>query len=267
MSENQESKNLMEKLPQVDRKLEAINSPLASQASINRKAVAAPDSHYEQNPENTIPGPLEDADNEEASRSGAQSENPLPRRAAITASEAESFLHMVDKINRDAKIMERVERLERQNRKITILGSLVMICMVLVLTIFTVLMFESNLLSKGVGRQASQESEFLKKPPVQENAANLDKSKPIEPVAKVTEPPTEPMKVVSDAKPTKVMPPATYVGSITSNKYHYPQCKWAAEISPKKLRTFSSVKEARAEGYIPCPTCQPPKSDEEKLSP
>jgi hypothetical protein len=251
----------MEKLTQVDSKLETINSFPASQASINRRPVAAPDLHYEQNLENTIPGPLEDADNEEASCSWAQSKNPLPRRAAITATEAESFFQMVEKINRDAKVMERVERLERQNRKITILGSLFMTFMVLVLTVFTVLMFEANLLSNGVGLQASQEGESLKQPPAQENAANIDKSQPIEPVAKVTEPPTEPMKVVSDAKPTKVIPPATYVGSITSNKYHYPHCKWAAEINAKKLRTFSSVKEAQERGYIPCPTCGPPRHD------
>ncbi len=262
MSKNQQSKDLMEKLTQVDSKLEAINSLLTDQASIDRKALAGPDSPYEENPENTIPGPLEDNDNEEASRAWAQSKDPLPRRAAITASEAESIFQRVEKINRDAEILERVERLERQNRKISLLGSLSMTFMVLVLAVFTVLMFQANLLSGGVGLQASQGDESLKQPPAQEKAAKVNGPQPAEPVAKVTEPkPAESMKPVSDAKPAKAIPPVKYVGSSTSNKYHYPYCKWAAEINPNKLRTFSSVKEAREQGYIPCPTCGPPRHD------
>ncbi len=262
MSENQQSKDLMAKLTQVDSKLEAINSLLADKASLDRQAPTAPDSADAENPGNPIPGSLEDADNEEASRSWAQSKNPLPRRAAITASEAESIFQRVEKINRDAEILERVERLERQNRKITLLGSLFMTFMVLVLAVFTVLMFQANLWSKGAGLQASQGGEPLKQPPAQEKAAKVDEPKPTEPVVKVTEPkPAESMKPVSDAKPAKVIPPVKYVGSITSNKYHYPNCKWAAEINPKKLRTFSSVKEAREQGYIPCPTCGPPHHD------
>ena len=52
-----------------------------------------------------------------------------------------------------------------------------------------------------------------------------------------------------------------YVGSITSNKYHYPDCKWAKRISPQKLLGFRSVQEAKDKGYIPCPTCNPPMKD------
>jgi hypothetical protein len=262
MSENQQSKDLMEKLTQVDSKLEAINSLLADQASIDRKTPAAPDSPDEENPGNPIPGPLEDTGNEEASASWAESQDPLPRRAAITASEAESIFQRVEKINRDAEIVERVERLERQNRKITLLGSLFMTFMVLVLAVFTVLMVQANRLSTGVGLQASQGNESLKQPPNQEHAAKVAAPQPTEPVVKVAEPkPTESLKPVREVKPAKVIPPVKYVGSITSNKYHYPHCKWAAEINPKKLRTFSSVKEAREQGYIPCPTCGPPRHD------
>ena len=52
-----------------------------------------------------------------------------------------------------------------------------------------------------------------------------------------------------------------YVGSITSNKYHYPDCKWAKKILPQKLLGFRSVQEAKEKGYIPCPLCQPPLRD------
>jgi hypothetical protein len=49
-----------------------------------------------------------------------------------------------------------------------------------------------------------------------------------------------------------------YVGSKTSNKYHYPTCKWAQKIRPERLIIFKSVKEAQARHYIPCPVCKPP---------
>jgi len=53
-----------------------------------------------------------------------------------------------------------------------------------------------------------------------------------------------------------------YVGSKTSNKYHYPGCKWAKTILPEKLIGFKSVKEAKEKGYIPCPVCKPPSTDD-----
>jgi hypothetical protein len=49
-----------------------------------------------------------------------------------------------------------------------------------------------------------------------------------------------------------------YVGSTTSNKYHYPSCKWAKTIKASRLIKFKSVKEAQERGYIPCPVCKPP---------
>jgi ssDNA-binding Zn-finger/Zn-ribbon topoisomerase 1 len=250
MSENQQLKDLMEKLSQVDSKLDAINGLLASQSPLDRKPVATPDSPDAENPGDRIPESLEDSDHAESSYSWTHPKNPLPPRGAITASEVETIFQRVEKINRDKEILKRVERLERQNRKITILGSLSMTFMFLVLAVFTVLMFQANLLSKGVGLLSSQGGESLTQPPAQENAA------------KVTEPKlAEPMKPVSDATPTEVIPLVTYVGSITSNKYHYPHCKWAAKINPQRLRTFSSVKEAQEQGYIPCPTCGPPRQD------
>jgi hypothetical protein len=53
-----------------------------------------------------------------------------------------------------------------------------------------------------------------------------------------------------------------YVGCKTSNKYHYPGCKWAKTILPKGLIGFKSVKEAKEKGYIPCPVCKPPSTDD-----
>ncbi len=56
------------------------------------------------------------------------------------------------------------------------------------------------------------------------------------------------------------VPVVKFVGSKTSNKYHYPDCRWAKQIRPEKLVTFSSPEEAREKGYVPCPECKPPKS-------
>jgi hypothetical protein len=51
-------------------------------------------------------------------------------------------------------------------------------------------------------------------------------------------------------------------GSKTSNKYHYPTCKWTKQIKPSNLVKFNSPEEAQKAGYIPCPVCKPPKITE-----
>ncbi len=65
------------------------------------------------------------------------------------------------------------------------------------------------------------------------------------------------------AKPETALPqkPVAYVGAVTSNKYHYPNCKWVRLIGPQGRITFQSVKEAKEKGYIPCPTCKPPLNE------
>lgn len=49
-----------------------------------------------------------------------------------------------------------------------------------------------------------------------------------------------------------------YVGSKKSDKYHYPDCKWAKKIKPENLVTFKSAEEALKAGYVPCKVCRPP---------
>jgi hypothetical protein len=49
-----------------------------------------------------------------------------------------------------------------------------------------------------------------------------------------------------------------FVGSKTSNKYHFPECRWAKTIRPSHLIIFKSLPEAQDRGYIPCPVCKPP---------
>lgn len=49
-----------------------------------------------------------------------------------------------------------------------------------------------------------------------------------------------------------------YIGSINSDKYHYPACRWAEKIKPENEVWFSSAEEARKAGYKPCKMCKPP---------
>ncbi|MDF0591738.1 thermonuclease family protein [Candidatus Methanocrinis natronophilus] len=49
-----------------------------------------------------------------------------------------------------------------------------------------------------------------------------------------------------------------FVGSVRSDKYHYPSCKWGRSIASHNEIWFSSSQEARAAGYVPCGACKPP---------
>lgn len=49
----------------------------------------------------------------------------------------------------------------------------------------------------------------------------------------------------------------TYIGSIDSDKYHYPTCRHAKTILSKNETWFDTVEEAKANGYSPCGVCKP----------
>ena len=49
-----------------------------------------------------------------------------------------------------------------------------------------------------------------------------------------------------------------YVGSINSNVYHYPSCRYVAQIYPQNRIWFTSAEDARSQGYRPCKVCKPP---------
>lgn len=50
-----------------------------------------------------------------------------------------------------------------------------------------------------------------------------------------------------------------YVGSSKSNKYHYPSCRYAKQITPGNLIWFNGEIEAQRSGYVPCKVCRPPQ--------
>lgn len=62
----------------------------------------------------------------------------------------------------------------------------------------------------------------------------------------------------SDHAQEPIVKAAVFVGSIKSDKYHYPSCSAAKRIKPENEIWFSSSEDARAHGYVPCGICHPP---------
>jgi len=52
-------------------------------------------------------------------------------------------------------------------------------------------------------------------------------------------------------------PSYKYVGSVNSDKFHYPDCRWAQNIIEENEIWFNSKEDATAKGYRPCQTCRP----------
>ena len=63
----------------------------------------------------------------------------------------------------------------------------------------------------------------------------------------------------AEVKPKVETTEGLFVGSIRSDKYHFPHCRYAKTIKPENKTWFSSVAEAKAAGYVPCGACKPPK--------
>ena len=48
------------------------------------------------------------------------------------------------------------------------------------------------------------------------------------------------------------------MGSVESDKYHYPTCRHAKKITDANEIWFTSAADAQSHGYIPCKVCDPP---------
>jgi hypothetical protein len=75
-------------------------------------------------------------------------------------------------------------------------------------------------------------------------------------VGALPSPPAGPAEAVSPNRDAEAE--VELVGSKTSNKYHYPTCKWVRGISPWRMIKFKSAAEAQERHYVPCPVCKPP---------
>ena len=270
MSENLAPRDLMERLARVDSKLEQL---LAHQTLPKDEGLAETQPSHSPDEKFSADILVDDSEDKKihpAAGFSDRSKNPLPSRVAISAKEVDSIFQKVEKINQDAEVMERVERLERQNRKIVILGSIFMTVSLLALSVFGYLMVQGNFLNKEAFLHAGQRVDpphsssgeataKVNGPQLPAPIAAAHDPLPAEPVLKVSDP--QPVATPTVPNPAEAATPVKYVGSMTSNKYHYPDCKWAKQILPRKLLHFPSSAEARKQGYIPCPTCHPPESD------
>lgn len=50
---------------------------------------------------------------------------------------------------------------------------------------------------------------------------------------------------------------AKFMGSITSKKYHRPDCRYALKIKPENRIYFLNREDAKGQGYLPCKICNP----------
>jgi len=190
---------------------------------------------------------------------------------AVTPLEANTILERAGKVQQDSENVQRLEMLTRKKRR---LATFVALFFILAL-VSLVQLFLANDLSLGpVVREMAPEQSVnqVTSPPetvaqipaapapvVQESAAPSETP----PVASETtpEPASTAPSPLSATQPESAAPATKYVGSITSNKYHQPHCKWAKTIKPEKVRVFTSVADAHQAGYHQCPVCKPPVSD------
>lgn len=84
--------------------------------------------------------------------------------------------------------------------------------------------------------------------------APIEASEPTEqPVSEaIASPDAEPVTETTSQKSSGV-----YVGSVDSDKYHNPSCRFAKEILPENEIWFDSTEDAQNSGYSPCGGCHP----------
>ncbi|MCL4378713.1 MAG: MBL fold metallo-hydrolase [Actinobacteria bacterium] len=68
---------------------------------------------------------------------------------------------------------------------------------------------------------------------------------------------TSPPEATIATEPTQPQQSGAYVGSIKSDVFHYPNCKYVKKILPENIIWFSSREDAISKGYRPCKVCNP----------
>ena len=206
---------------------------------------------------------------------------------AVTPEELAAITQKNGENGHDKTLMGRLVTVERQIRKLTFLVTAFMTLAIALLAVLTFLGFKGNFVNWSTSRQP-QEIAAASHPSSPEAMvpANDRQSAAVAPLvpandrqlssATVMISPGEPQSVSATAIPAENVgksaematspavaePAPQFVGSMTSNKVHSPDCKWAAKIDPKNLITFGSMAAAREQGYLPCPVCRPHESDQ-----
>ena len=192
---------------------------------------------------------------------------------AVTPEELAAITHKIEKNRHDKTLMGRLATVERQIRKLTFLVTTFMTLAIALLAVLTFLGFKGNFVNWSASLQP-QEIAAAAHPSSPEamvpandrqlsSAAVMNSPGVPQSVSATVIPEENVAKAAEMATSPAVAEPAPqFVGSLTSNKIHSPDCKWAALIDPKNLITFGSMAEAREKGYLPCPVCRPHEPDQ-----
>lgn len=298
MPEVLDYKNLVVKLARIDSEWESLKGMLTFKSSARNEEPAKnhADNHKSQTDTgNKVVGLAKTSSQVKTATGGKR----LPHIMAVTPTESEALTQKMGENSHERTLMERLSKVERQIHKLTLMVIAFMTLVTVLVAFLTFLGIKDNLINcsashppKEVSSAANSTSPEAK---VSANdrqlpsaapratdpqSSNLETVVPANeghlPIVKETVLPTDPQSTSKTALPagnvgksseTETSPAAPapapkFVGSITSNKIHYPDCKWAAKIKPERLITFPSIAAARAQGYIPCPVCRPHESDE-----
>lgn len=192
---------------------------------------------------------------------------------AVTPRELEAINQRNGENGHDKTLMGRLITVGRQIYKLTLLVTVFMTVAIALLAVLTFLGFKGNFVNWSPSRHpqkiAAASNPLTPEAMVPANdrqwssaTAMISPGDPqsvsamsilVENVGKSTE---------MEISPAVAEPTPKFVGSMTSNKAHYPDCKWAAKINSKNLITFASMAAAWEQGYIPCPVCRPHESDQ-----
>jgi hypothetical protein len=182
----------------------------------------------------------------------------------VMPAETEAIIQRMEKLDQDAKIQERLANKEKQNRALTIYA---IVCTLLVLfMVFSTYFLQGRYASSQSGLEQLAEPQIAATPGVSNHTTAASLAPPASPQASPEIVDSQKIPAVMSAPQEKNTPQVEYVGSRNSNKYHYRSCKWTKDIPSKNERVFHSVAEARKAGYIPCPTCRPPLTEEPQTS-
>ena len=190
---------------------------------------------------------------------------------AVTPMEMEVLSQKIRDNSHDEASRERLSKVEKQIRKLTLLVITFMTLTIALFAVLTFLQFKDSLLPRLAFHQPKEITApaNLPSPEPQVLAETLPTSSavPVASGSQLADAAALPVEKAGQSVETAPAPAAAepapkFVGSITSNKIHCPDCKWAAKIKPERLITFSSIAAAREQGYIPCPVCRPHETDE-----
>lgn len=121
-------------------------------------------------------------------------------------------------------------------------------------------MFNKTLLKEGYGKLATfppntkYVNEFTK---LQETARNNKKGFWTTIEKPAPKPKPQPKAEIKPTPKPSVPKTGVYVGSIESNKYHKPSCRWAKKITYANKIGFKDKQNAKIKGYVPCKVCKP----------